>query len=106
MLGLIFGRSCGLACVEDTLGRFRLEIEDRDGSDLFGIGPLGDGIAAVLGLMGTDPLAGPDLASSKGVKFAEMAGLARRLVSMRLIFGRACEVATASGKVISSMVSS
>lgn len=76
--------------MELTLGRFRLEIDDRDGSDRFGTGPLGDGMAIVRGLKATDPVlsVAADLGSKEGVKLAEIAGLGalvRILVSMRLI---------------------
>ena len=88
MLGLIFGRNSGLACVELTLGRFRLDIDERDGSDLLGTGPLGEGIAMVRGLGATDigvrSTAGVDRGSINGVPCAEMTGLtvSRTLVSM------------------------
>lgn len=95
ILGLIFGRSCGLACVELTLGRFRLDIEDLDGSDLFGTGPLGDGMATARGLRTTEPpgvcSAGVSRGSNDGVTLAEIAGLAVPMctaVSMRLTLGR------------------
>lgn len=113
MLGLILGRSWGLACVELTLGRFRLEIDDLDGSDRLGKGPLGDGIAIVRGLIATDPgvrSVAADRGSKDGVKLAEIAGLGalvRILVSMRFTFGRGCMAgAAASGREISSMISS
>jgi hypothetical protein len=113
MLGLIFGRNSGLACVELTLGRFRLDIEARDGSDLLGTGPLGEGIARVRGLgatdMGVRSAAGVDRGSIDGVTLAEMIGLAvlRTLVSMRFIVGRGCRAGwAASGREISSITSS
>jgi hypothetical protein len=111
MLGLIFGRNSGLACVELTLGRFRLDIDCRDGSDLLGTGPLGEGIAIVrgLGAMGVRSAAGVDRGSINGVPLAEMIGLAvlRILVSMRFILGRGCRAGwAASGREISSINSS
>jgi hypothetical protein len=112
MLGLIFGRNWGLACVEATLGRFRLDIDDLDGSDLFGTGPLGDGMATVRGLIATDAgvRSAADRGSKDGVPCAEKTGLAvlvRRLVSMRLTLGRGCTAGVAaSGRAMSSMISS
>jgi hypothetical protein len=80
--------------VELTLGRLRLEIDDRDGSDRFGTGPLGDGMAIVRGLKAIDPVrsVAADRGSNMGVNLAEIAGLdalvldalMRILVSMRL----------------------
>lgn len=98
--------------MELTLGRFRLDIEDLDGSDLFGTGPLGDGMATVRGLIAMDAgvLSAADRGSKDGVPCAEITGLTvlvRRLVSMRLTLGRGCVGgAAASGRAMSSIISS
>jgi hypothetical protein len=107
MLGLILGRSCGLACVELRLPRFRLDAALD--SDLRGTGPLGDGIAAVRGLGAMEALWGWSYAAGEGanngVPLVEIDGV-RMAVSMRLGFGRCCCGAAASGREISSMISS
>lgn len=109
MLGLIFGRNCGLACVELILGRFLLVTEERVGSDLFGIGPLGEGMATVRGLIAADSLGVRSTGADRGSKDGVTTGLevlVRTVVSMRLIVGRGCEEVAASGSVMSSIVSS
>lgn len=114
MLGLIFGRNWGLACVELTLGRFRLDTEALDCSGFFGSRALGEGMATVRGLGATDPQGvrseGAGRGSKDGVTFAESAGLTvsvRTLVSMRLSLGRDWkDGVAASGREISSMISS
>jgi hypothetical protein len=98
MLGLILGRSCGLACVELRLGRFRDEaLEDS----FRGTGPLGDGIAVVHGLGAREA----DEGSKAGVPFVDSDGV-RIEVSIRLTLGRSCVDVAASGKEISSISSS
>ena len=107
MLGLILGRNCGLACVELKLPRFRLDAALD--SDFRGIGPLGDGIAVVDGLGAMEALWGwsyvAEEVANKGVPLVEIDGV-RTAVSMRLGFGRRCCGAAASGRDMSSMISS
>lgn len=121
MLGLIFGRNCGLGCAELKLGRLRLFAGPRLGvSDFLATGPLGDGMASDRGLGAIDGgwlrlTIGADLGSRAGVALVDAAGVgtpAGTAVSIRAILGRGptlCDVATgaaASGSEISVIVSS